>query len=72
MQLKVSLRWMYTQFIAPDANLKLKLKNRHVNDPELGSGQSYFVEELTYVQHVANSQHDHDEEVSYVLHKDLF
>ena len=72
MQLKVCPRWMYTQFIALDANFKLKLKNRCVNDPELGSGWSYFMEESTYVQHIANSQHDHDEEVSYVSHKDLF
>lgn len=51
-------RWVYAQFIAVDANFKLKLKNRHINDPELGSGWSYFVENSAYTHHVANSQHD--------------
>ena len=53
-----SSRWLYTQFIAVDANFKLKLKNRRINDPELGSGWSYFVENSPYTRHIANNPHD--------------
>jgi hypothetical protein len=53
-----SLRWIYAQFIAVDANFKLKLKNRHIKDPELGSGWFYFVENTAYVHHVANNTHN--------------
>ena len=56
---------MHAQFIAVDANFWLKLKNRHINDPELGSGWSYFVENSAYTHHVANSHHD--KEVGYVV-----
>ena len=49
---------MHVQFIAVDANFWLKLKNRHINDPELGSGWSYFVENSAYTRHVASSQPD--------------
>jgi len=54
----ISPRWVYAQFIAVDANFKLKLKNRQINDPELGSGWSYFVENSAYTRHVANNPHD--------------
>jgi hypothetical protein len=52
--------WIYAQFIAVDANFKLKSKNRQIKDPELGSGWSYFVENTPYVQHVANNPHEKD------------
>ena len=60
-----SLSWIYAQFIAVDANFKLKSKNRQINDPELGSGLSYFVETTAYTNHIANSLYD--KEVSCVL-----
>jgi hypothetical protein len=53
-QLLLFFRWVYAQFIAVDANFKLKLKNRHIKDPELGSGWSYFVENSAYLRHVAD------------------
>lgn len=56
--LNVSPRWLYAQFIAVDANFKLRLKNRKINDPELGPGWSYFVEDSAYTHHVANKQYD--------------
>ena len=43
---------MYAQFIALDANFRLKLKNRRINDPELGSGLFYFVENSAFNRHV--------------------
>ena len=51
----LSLSWIYAQFIAIDANFRLKLKNRKVNDPELGSGWFYFVENSAYTDHVEKS-----------------
>ena len=46
------------QFIAVDANFKLKSKNRQIKDPELGSGWSYFVENAAYTHHVVNNPHE--------------
>jgi len=51
---------MHAQFIAVDANFRLKSKNRQIKDPELGSGWSYFVENTAYAQHVANNPHETD------------
>ena len=56
----MSSRWIHAQFIAVDANFKLKLKNRKIEDPELGSGWSYFVENSKYTHHVANNPHEND------------
>ena len=53
-------RWIYAQFIAVDANFRLKSKNRQIKDPELGSGWSYFVENTAYTRHVANNPHEKD------------
>ena len=53
-------RWIYAQFIAVDANFKLKSKNRQINDPELGSGWSYFVEDTAYTRHVKNNPNQED------------
>ena len=60
-------RWIYAQFIAIDANFKLKLKNRRINDPELGSGWSYFVENSAYTSHVAKNPHQEDVRISIPL-----
>ena len=65
MQLNISYRWVHAQFIAVDANFKLKLKNHQINDPELGSGWSYFVENSAYAHHVTKSQND--KEVGFIL-----
>lgn len=54
------IRWIYVQFIAVDANFKLKLKNRQIRDPELGSGWAYFVENEAYTRHVADNPHQKD------------
>jgi hypothetical protein len=61
------LRWIYAQFIAVDANFKLKLKNRRIEDPELGSGWSYFVENSQYTRHVARNPREKDVRVYYLL-----
>lgn len=56
---------MYAQFIAINANFRFKLKNRGVNDPELGFRRSYFVENLAYTHHV--SENTHEEEARCIL-----
>ncbi|EIN06131.1 hypothetical protein PUNSTDRAFT_73381, partial [Punctularia strigosozonata HHB-11173 SS5] len=44
--------WIYTLFLAIDACFHLKNKDKKIDDPELGSGWGYFVEEEPYMQHL--------------------
>lgn len=44
-----SLRWIYSLYLAMDANFRLKLRDRGVkNDRELGPGWAYFVDDKHY------------------------
>ena len=45
-------RWLYSLFIAIDANFRLKLKTRGIKDPELGSGLAYFVSAPKFEAHL--------------------
>ncbi len=45
-------RWIYTLFLMLDANFRAKCKARGLDDYELGSGWSYFVEEKKYQDHL--------------------
>jgi hypothetical protein len=54
--------WLHALFLAIDANFRLRLKNRGINDPELGSGWSYFVETTSYEKHL--KQHFGEGEVT--------
>ena len=54
-------RWLYCLFLAIDANFRLKLKTRGIKDPELGSGLSYFVDNIKFQEHLKN--HTHEDEV---------
>jgi hypothetical protein len=49
------LRWLYSYFLAVDANFRLKLKRRGINDPEIGSGWSYFVKATPYGEHISQA-----------------
>jgi hypothetical protein len=41
--------WLYTLYVAMDANFRLKLRDRQIkNDPELGPGWAYCVNEKSY------------------------
>lgn len=51
-------RWLYSLFLAVDANFRLKLKNRKIKDPEIGSGWAYFVENSRYIEHISQSFED--------------
>lgn len=48
-----SCRFLYTQFLAVDANFKLKGKDRGINDPDLTPGWASFVEDGRYHNHIA-------------------
>lgn len=45
-------RWLYALFLALDACFKLKNRDRKIEDPELGSGTGYFVDEVEYQAHL--------------------
>jgi hypothetical protein len=45
--------FLYTLFLAIDANFKLKGKDRGINDVELAPGWGCFVEESRYQEHIA-------------------
>jgi hypothetical protein len=47
-------RFLYTLYIAVDANFKLKGKDRGISDPELAPGWASFVEEAGYQEHIKN------------------
>jgi len=51
--LNLLCRFLYTLFLAADANFKLKGKDRSIHDPELAPGWASFVEEGRYQEHIA-------------------
>ena len=53
-----SYRWLYSLFLAVDANFRLKLKDCKIKDPEIGSGWAYFVENDCYIEHVSRNTND--------------
>ena len=57
-RLITSHRWLYSLFLAVDANFRLKLKDQKIKDPEIGSGWAYFVENSRYVEHISQNTND--------------
>lgn len=53
-------RWLYSLFIAIDANFRLKLKTRGIRDPELGSGLAYFVNSEKFEAHLKSHVDEDD------------
>ena len=45
-------RWKNTLFVGVDACFKLKLKDRKFDDPDLGTGLAYMVEDAPYQEHL--------------------
>lgn len=46
-------RWLYQLFLAIDACFRLKRKRKaRINEPEIGSGWAFFVEEDAYQAHL--------------------
>jgi hypothetical protein len=52
LELNLLYRFLYTLFLAVDANFKLKGKDRGICDPELAPGWVSFVEEGHYQEHI--------------------
>jgi hypothetical protein len=50
----IVIRFLYTLFLAVDANFKLKNKERGINDFELDPGWGCYVESSRYFQHLDN------------------
>lgn len=50
---KLFPRWLYSYFLAVDANFRLKLKSRGIKDPEINSGWSYFIAPEEYDKHIS-------------------
>jgi len=57
-------RWLYSLFIAIDANFRLKLKTRGIKDPELGSGLAYFVNNEKFEAHLKSRVDENEVSVS--------
>ena len=66
--LNTMLRWLYVLILSQDANFKQKawLCSDNVKDPPLGPGWGTFVENGTYLWHIA--QYTNQEEVTYHIH----
>ena len=60
----VHRRWLFSLFIAIDANFRLKLKSRGIKDPELGSGLAYFVNAGKFETHLKGYIDEDDVSVS--------
>ncbi|KAF9779417.1 hypothetical protein BJ322DRAFT_1013173 [Thelephora terrestris] len=52
--------WLYCLFLAIDANFRLKLKARGINDPELGAGLAYFVDTTRFQGHLKSHTDEED------------
>lgn len=52
--LNIPFSYLYTLFIAVDANFKLKGKERKLDDVDLIPGTGVFVEQNAYQKHIAN------------------
>ncbi|KAF7965003.1 hypothetical protein HWV62_1144 [Athelia sp. TMB] len=52
----VAIAWIFTLYLAMDANFRLKLRDRKIkNDPVLGPGWAYFVDNPPYKKLMASS-----------------
>lgn len=60
-------RWLYSLFIAMDANFRLKLKTRDINDPELGDGLAYFVNTAMFEEHLKSHVEENEVSFSFVF-----
>lgn len=55
--MNLDYRWLYTLFLMIDANFRARCKDRNLDDLELASGWSYYVEETKYQAHVKACAH---------------
>ncbi|KAJ8591371.1 hypothetical protein M405DRAFT_851366 [Rhizopogon salebrosus TDB-379] len=66
----IAKRWLYGQFIAIDANFRLKrrLVSKDAVDPSLSPGWAYFVDNTTYQSHLINHGKDIQEKSTCASH----
>ena len=64
----ISLRFLYTLYVAVDANFKLKGKQRHLDDVELMPGWGAYVPEAPYQTHIANNVDQPEVRAQYIRH----
>ncbi|EIW79765.1 hypothetical protein CONPUDRAFT_34829, partial [Coniophora puteana RWD-64-598 SS2] len=64
-------RWLYSLFVAIDANFRLKRKkvSSESADPSLGCGLSYFVRDEPFREHVSSHARDSQDKSSCASHK---
>ncbi|THH18836.1 hypothetical protein EUX98_g8889 [Antrodiella citrinella] len=55
----MEMRWLYTLFLMVDANFKLKLKDRGIQDIELAPGWAYYVNESKFQAHIDEHHRKH-------------
>lgn len=67
--ISIRSRWLYSLFVAIDANFRLKLKSRGINDPELGSGLAYFVNNVKFDAHLGSRVDEGNVGVSNTLYR---
>lgn len=61
------LRWLYALILAIDANFKLSLKEKGIeNDPALGDGWAHWVPREDFIEYLR--EHGGAVEVCYLLH----
>ena len=58
--LTIHRRWLYSLFLAIDANFRLKLKARDIKDPELGPGLAYFANPEKFEAHIKHRADEND------------
>ena len=63
-------RWLYSLFIAIDANFRLKLKARGIKDLELASGLAYFVNNGKFEAHLKDHTDEDNVSISCFLSLD--
>jgi hypothetical protein len=51
-----SLRHLNTLFLGIDGCFKTKLKDRGINDPDLGTGLAYMVNDVDYAAHIEETE----------------
>lgn len=67
---KDNLRYLYTLFMAVDANFRLKLKNRKLADVSLSPGWGYYVAEDEYKKYLNERVNDNEVSIFPVSKRD--
>ena len=63
------VRWLYSQFLAEDANIRQKAQARSNihKDPPLGPGFGTFVENEAYIEHIATAPNKNEVLITFLF-----